>query len=475
MDTIPVAPGRLPILGHALRLSRDPLGFLESTRSYGDVVRIYLGRQPMYLVTDPGLTRDVLVGRVVGVNRDGLADGGRELFGSSVATLSGRIHRDRRRLYAPALRNRRVLDYVPMLAEHAGHWARSLREDVPVALDRELFALSLSGVSATLFGVEPEPAVVHTVQRDLPVAVHAAVARQTMPGWSRGLPLPIGRRFQETTVRLRTVCAAMIAARRSNPKERRDLLSDLMFEPIGENGATLSQEEVVDELCGLLVAGVDTPAATLGWIFHELAEQPEVARRLHAEVDSVLGSGVVTAADLRSLDYTRWVVQEAIRKYAAWINPMRTDAPTDIAGVRVPGNATLAVSLYMLHHDRRVFENPDLFDPMRWAPERAKLRPHDAAIPFGLGPRKCPGDIFAMTELMVYVATIAAQWEFHPRHGATVHPVTRGVVVHPDHLPMIPRARAPAIQPVCQQGAKPDTARHCPSSPIHQANWPRRP
>jgi len=102
-------------------------------------------------------------------------------------------------------------------------------------------------------------------------------------------------------------------------------MSAFLFSP-DPDGAMLTDEQVVDEVIGLLMAGVDTPAVTLSWIFHELSGHPDVERRVREEVDAVVGDGPVTAEHVRSLDYVQQVIQETLRRYGAYLLVSQADA-----------------------------------------------------------------------------------------------------------------------------------------------------
>ena len=99
---VPVAPGRLPLLGHAVPLFRDPLGFVRSLADVGPVVRVDLGPQAMYVVTDPGLTRRVLREGKTFDKGGALFDKVRELTGDSLLTSHYALHHRQRRLMQPA-------------------------------------------------------------------------------------------------------------------------------------------------------------------------------------------------------------------------------------------------------------------------------------------------------------------------------------------------------------------------------------
>jgi cytochrome P450 len=461
--TLVNAPGRLPLIGHGLPLLRDPLRYMESLRDLGDVVKIYIGRTPAYVVTDIALARGVLLGEAGTFTRDNVADRVRVLFGDAVATLAGGVHRDRRRLLAPSFHHNRIADYATVMArvadEHVGSWRDGQRLDFADTV----FDLSLATISATLFSYNIGRPAVEEIHRSLPFALREIPRRVLKPAALLELPTPANRKFEAAALRMRTVFRRVIEEYRAKGADRGDLLSTLLFHPGPGAGESLSDDQVEDELMGLLVAGVDTPAATVAWVFHELGRNPDAARKIRAEIDEQVGDGPVTPAHVHSLTYTRLIVQETLRMYAAWINLLQSCSPVNLAGLRLPAGTTVAVSPHMLHRDPRLFEHPDSFDPNRWSTERVGKPDAGAAIPFGVGTRRCPGDFFALTEMTIQVATIARRWDLEPVPGIEVRRATQSVVVHPERLPMIVRAREHAKKsPRPRQGwGRSSTATDC--------------
>ncbi|MFC0432004.1 cytochrome P450 [Kutzneria buriramensis] len=423
MNTVSTMPHRLPVIGHGLPLLRRPLPFVLSLRDRGGIVRIHLGGTPAYVVTTPALTHRVLSGAAGDFTRDDVADAVRALCGRALATLGGAEHRQRRRLLAPALRTARVRQHVPTMADLAERRVRSWTDGARVAVDAELFELSLTTLTTTLLGADLAPAVAAEIRRSLPVALAEIPRRLLLPRRLRQLPTPANRRFVAAAFRLRRAFRSVVAQRRLVGPGG-DLVSVLLFE------AGLSDEETVDELVGLVIAGVDTPAAAIGWVCHELGENPRLEARVHDELDTVLGDGPITADSVAALPLTGRVITEALRKYPAWINLLQAATEVDLGAVRLPPGTTVAVSPYLLHHDPARFPRPAEFDPDRSLA---------GSLPFSTGTRRCPGEGFALVQMAVQVAAVARRWRLRP--AGPVRPATSGVVVHPDRLTMTARRR----------------------------------
>jgi cytochrome P450 len=433
----PVVPGRLPLLGHTMSLLSRPLRFLLLLRSHGEVVRIYLGPLPVYLVTSPELAWQVLVTNADRFDKGIIFDRLRPLFGNGLANSNGDFHRRQRRLVQQAFHRKRIAGYVPTMTRAASDLVESWRPGEVVAVDKRMADLSLTIIGRTLFATELGRDAIAEVQRSMPILTKYLAVRTFAPQW---LPLPANRRFDEATARFRRVVAEVIAAARAEGKDHGDLLSILLLVRDEDTGEGMSDQQVHDEIATLLTAGTETTAVTLAWFFHELGQHPEVQRRFHAEIDQVLAGRQVTFDDIPKLEYTRRIISEVLRKYPLLILMRRARTDVDLGGVHIRPGTEVALSQYALHHDPHLYPDPARFDPDRWLPDRAARLPRGAFIPFGAGPHHCPGYFFAETEAAIVAATVAARWQLVPVAGKPVHP-RLAASMHPNQLPMITMPR----------------------------------
>jgi cytochrome P450 len=197
----------------------------------------------------------------------------------------------------------------------------------------------------------------------------------------------------------------VIAARRAG-EPREDLLGTLLAAR-DDDGAPMSDQQLRDEVITLFLAGHETTALALAHTFYLLSKNPDVERRLHAEVVSVLGGRLPSADDVRALPYTERVLKEVLRLYPpAWTTGREAAEEVEIGGYRIPKGAQILTSQWVVHRDPRWFPNPEGFDPDRWTPERAKGLPRFAYFPFGGGPRICIGNHFAIMEATLILAII---------------------------------------------------------------------
>ncbi|WP_175409289.1 cytochrome P450, partial [Streptomyces sp. TRM64462] len=433
--------GALPVLGHALQLGRRPIAFLESLRTVGPVVRVDLGTWPVHVLTDPELVHTVLVGDGRSFGRGRVFERLRPLFGNGIVTTDGDFHRRQRRLIQPAFHRDHIDVYARQMSAQADAMAGSWTAGREISVLEEMRRLALTAVADLTFSGDLAKPAVAEVHRSLPVVLEGMLMRAVMPKALDPLPIPANRRFDTAAARLRRIIDQVIAEYGTDGPDRRDLLAMLMSSEDPETGRTMTARQVRDEVIAIMFAGTETPATTMAWIFHELGRHPEAEKRLHAEVDEVVGTGPVRPEHLPRLTYTYCVFQEALRLHSPLLFTRHALGPVTLGGVRIREGAELAYSPYALHRDPELYPDPTSFTPERWsgsAPARAP-RLH-SFIPFGAGPHKCIGDSFAVAEILTTVATVASRWRLVHAPGADVREMPAGIP-QPNALPMIPLPR----------------------------------
>jgi cytochrome P450 len=425
---VPVAPGRLPLLGHTPALLRQRFTFTSSLRDHGDLVKVYLGSIPAYFVTSPELTHRVLVSDAASFRKGAMFDKFRPFVGNGLVTSNGPFHLRQRRLVQPAFHRDRIARYAATMqktvAEVAGSWQPGQVREV----NEDMQALAVTIVGKALFATELGQSAIDQARESLPIVIKHGMIRALSPAVVEKLLIRGNRQFDRAVQRMRSVVLDVIAQWRATGTDQGDLLSMLLMAR-DEGGQGMTDQQVYDEVVTLLSAGIETSALALAWLWHEIGQHPEVERRLHQEIDEVLAGRPAGIEDVPRLTYTQQVINEVLRMYPIWILMRRTVQEVELDGVRVPLNTEVTVSPHALHFDPRSFREPHRFDPDRWTPERLADIPRHAFIPFGAGSRQCLGNVFAQTEMVIAVATIAARWRLVPaapvkvKYLSTAYPV----------------------------------------------------
>ncbi|MFD9736726.1 cytochrome P450 [Umezawaea sp. NPDC059074] len=415
--SVPVAPGRLPLFGHTVRMLRERYRFTASLRNSGDIVRIDLGTMRTYFVTNPSLVHELLVKKGSSFRKGALFDKFQPVFGNGLATSNGAFHRRQRRMVRPAFHGERVALYARTMARAAADLTAAWRPGEVRVVEEDAQSLAVTVVGEALFSTGMGDHEIEEVGRSTFTVLKQGMVRALSPSFVERLPLRGNREFDAAVERLRTIVLDVVRGWREEGVDRGDLLSMLLMAQDADTGEGMSDEQLHDEVMTLLIGGIETTALALAWTFHELGRNPEVERRVHAEVDEVLGGRSPEFADLGKLVYLNQVVDEVLRMYPVWFLMRRAIAPVDLGGVPLPEGAEVIFSPHALHHDPTSFPDPDRFDPDRWSSDRASTIPQGAFIPFGAGARGCVGNVFARAEIVITAATVAAKWRLVPVPG----------------------------------------------------------
>ena len=416
---VPIAPGRLPFLGHSLAMLRGRHEFTSSLREHGDVVRVDLGPMTTYFVTTPQLVHQVLVTDGPRFRKGAMFDKFRPYVGNGLVLSDGAFHLRQRRMVQPAFHRDRIARYAETMVRAAtaatGSWTPG---EVRVVED-DMQALAVTVVGEALFSTELGQRAIAEVRRSVFVIIKQGMVRALSPSFVEKLPLPGNREFDRAIARMRAIVLEVIASRRAEGvADHGDLLSMLLLAQ-DEAGEGMTDQQTYDEVLTLLTAGIETTALALAWAFHEVARHPDVEERLVAEFDQVLGGRPVTFADVPRLTYATAVVNEVLRMYPVWILMRRAVEPVDLGGVALPAGAEVIVSPHALHHDPSSFPDPHRFDPDRWS-SPAVAAPRGAYIPFAAGARQCLGNAFAQAEIVITLATVLSKWRLVPVPGKPV-------------------------------------------------------
>jgi cytochrome P450 len=258
-----------------------------------------------------------------------------------------------------------------------------------------------------------------------------------MPFPPLSMPTPRNRRLQATIRVLDTVIKGIISERRKQNRDTGDLLSTLLQTRDQETGEGMTDQQVRDEVMTLLLAGHETTATLLIWTWYLLSQHPEVEDRLHTELDEVLAGQLPTLEHLPRLSYTRMILEETLRLYPSTFSMSRKALTDDeIGGYAIPAKSTILLCPYTTHRHPAFWENPNVFDPERFSPQRAAGRLHFAYFPFGGGPRQCIGNTFALMEAQLILATVAQRYTLRLVSDHKVEPEVL-LTIRPRHgLPM---------------------------------------
>jgi cytochrome P450 len=346
------------------------------------------------------------------------------LLGEGLLISEGELWRRQRRIAAPAFHARRVAEFVgAMTTCTQAALARWRRMSGPFDLAAAMLELTLDIVARTMFSTDVGGEIA-SLRRltDVVVALRPSTLDLLgLPGW---IPRPQPAAYRRAIAEFEALVSRFLAERRADGRDRGDLLSMLLAARDPETGEGMSDRQLRDEILTILLAGHETVANALTWTWYLLARHPEAEARLHQELDRVLGGRTPGFADLAGLEWTRMVIEEAMRLYPPAHTITRTAIGEDcVGGVRVPAGASVTISTYVTHRNPNLWGEPERFDPARFAPEAVARRHRFAYLPFGGGPRICIGNGLALVEAKAILATIAQRYRVRLVPGHVVEPI----------------------------------------------------
>ncbi|MBW4469895.1 MAG: cytochrome P450 [Stenomitos rutilans HA7619-LM2] len=401
------------LLGNTFDFAKDPLGFLtHCAEDYGELVPLRFLFSSACLLTQPEHIEHVLKHPELFTKNTPAWQAVRSLVGDGLLTSEGSFWSRQRRLMQPVFHQQHIAAYGETMVLYADRMLQTWQEGDVCDIHQAMMQLTLNIVTKTLFNVDMAGATAQTIAQTLEVAMEWFSSRRQQAFLPlTGLPTPINRRYKQALQTMDQAIYALIQQRRQSGDNPGDLLS-LLLQAQDEDGSRMSDRQLRDELSTLILAGHETTANALSWVWMLLAQNPPVERKLMGELGTVLGDRSPTLADLPQLRYTEQIIKEALRLYPPLFSLARSPIQDyDLDGYHIPTGYILLFSPWVMHRSARYFTNPLQFQPERWEHDLEKQLPKGVYFPFGDGPRVCMGKSFALMEAVLLLATIAQKWQ----------------------------------------------------------------
>lgn len=454
-------PRPLPWVGNLHQIDKSAFhrSLEEGAAAWGPLYRFKFGRTPALVISEPSLMLPLLRDRPEALQRTSrlsrLLDGANGSGG--LFTAEGEAWRAQRKLVTRSLTPEVIRKFHPKLQalvqRLATRWRALAAAGAPIDIARDLKALTLDVTVALAMGedintLEQDD---NPLQRDIHFLFERVGVRLRSPvDYWNVFKLRVDREADAATARVRAMVQALIAKARAqlqaDPELRQRpanlLQSMLVARDAPDSGVT--DEAVIGNALIMVFAGEDTTSSTLAWLVLQLAQDPAVAERLAAECDEVLGDAAVLAdpALLERLAYTEAVVHETLRlKPAAPVQAVETPVEREVGGVLVPPGTRMFMLTRLVALDASRFPDPHRFDPGRWVGRTDPTsEPNRQMLPFGGGPRLCPGRYLALVEAKMITSMLARNFRLEALPGIdqvrevytfTMNPSAVPVRLHP--------------------------------------------
>jgi cytochrome P450 len=404
----------------------------------------------VYLINNPDYIEKVLIYDHRNFKKGKRLQIAKNILGEGLVTSEGDFHNRQRRLIQPIFHPRQITTYANIMIDYAIRFRDRWKNEDTVDISQEMMELTLGIICKSVLNYDVESE-----------AKQVGKALTTTRNYSRRLQSPIGhvldkipilpapRGARKAKKELDSLVYGLISDRRrhqqkSDNKGYNDLLSRLLeaqdsnlASPASLDSARssangkMSDKQVRDEVMTIFIAGHETTANALTWTFCLLSQYPEVEKKLHDEIDSILGSTdrsdgyavtkIPTAEDVPKLQYTEKVLRESMRLYPpVWTMGRYVENDYHLGEYTIPAGSSILMSQYVMHHDPRYYEEPEQFNPDRWTAKFKTDLPRFSYFPFGGGIRGCIGEPFAWMEGILIIAIIAQKWTMRLVSGQSI-------------------------------------------------------
>jgi cytochrome P450 len=373
---------------------RDPINTLSTiAREYGEISYFKLGPEHVYLINNPDYIEKVLIYDHRNFKKGRRLQTAKIVLGEGLVTSEGDFHNHQRRLIQPIFHPKQIMIYSNIVTDYAVRMRNRWKDGSTIDISEEMMRLTLGIICKSVLNYDVESE-----------AQEVGTALTTVRNYSKRLQSPIGqvlnkipilpapKKAREARKKLDSLVYGLITDRRQqeesgNEMRYDDLLSRLMqaqesntANHVSNNGISststspaftsdgkMSDKQVRDEVMTIFIAGHETTSNALTWTFYLLSQYPNVERKLHDEIELVLGNRIPTADDIPKLQYTEMVLRESMRIYPpVWTMGRRVENDYSVGEYTVPAGSSILMCQYVMHHDPRYYEKPEEFIPDRW-------------------------------------------------------------------------------------------------------------
>jgi len=398
----------LPVLGSLLELYADPRLFFEKLqRNYGDIVRFKMANFDSIAIFDPELIGEVFVSKHQDYVKNRVFwDNVKEVFGNGLLTNEGQPWKKQRKLASPSFRPKSVATYIDSMITLSNAEVATWSDGSKIDVHEKMMGLTANIISKIIFNTttgDKGKLLLDTItelEHLIPLRLkrlHPIIHR---------LPLRTNRRYKHLIETLESEIMAFIHDAQESDSDYPTLLSNLMNAKY-EDGSTMSEKQLRDEVMTVFLAGHDSTAITLSATFYLLSQHPDIETQMVTEIQQVLSDGPLSAEHIERLVFTKKVIKESMRLMPAiWAVGREAICDTQLGPYKITKGTTIYISTYLMQRLSKYFDNPEQFNPARWTDEFTANLPKHVYSPFGGGPRICIGEHLSMLEAMIILVNV---------------------------------------------------------------------
>jgi cytochrome P450 len=429
-------PRAYPVVGNALQLEsgKSHLQMERWCDEYGPIFRMRVGARRVMVVGDHALVAQVLRDRPEGFRRTRVLETIWTEMGlqPGLFVANGEVWRRQRRMVMAGFDPGHVKRYFPALQQVAAalarRWEKAAEQGTSIDLQADLMRYTVDTIAGLAFGAE-----VNTLETEGNVLQHhldkifPALQRRIfapLPTW-RWWRSAADRELEQGVAEVNKAVDQFISLARARlaadpgRRERPENLLEAMLVAADEPGSGIDDAQVNGNVLTMLLAGEDTTANTLAWMIHLLWRHPQALQRAQDEVRAVVSDPACPTWDeMAQLDFIEACAHETMRlKPVAPLLALQATEDTTLAGVQVPKGLVVTTVMRRDSVSDRHVPRAAAFEPERWLGGRdgtaaeASTSARRISMPFGAGPRICPGRYLALLEMKMAMATLLGRFE----------------------------------------------------------------
>ena len=363
-------------------------------KEFGNIYKASIYGTSAYVITDPRYAHHVLVQNWQNYVKGQIIKRVGFLLGNGIMVSEGELWKKQRRMVQTAF-HRHSIGALTRLMTTANvalleKWQRSAEHNESVNVTRDVSSMVLKVVLVSIFGVDYAR-----------VKPHFNIFSEEP---ARNLE------FAHLFRSLGRIILDVVSERRQEQSTSADILGMLMAARDPQGSQVMSDRRLINEVMTLIVAGHETTASTLNWTWYLISQHPDVEEKLANELRGLPGSGFPELDDLPKFPYARQILEECLRLYpAGWLMTRKALKDDQLGDYFVPAGTEIYVSPYFIQRHPDLWDDPDRFNPGRFAPDQSQDRHRLAMLPFSAGPRNCIGEFLARIEMQIHLMMVAKQ------------------------------------------------------------------
>jgi len=364
-------------------------------KQYGGIIKLNdAKRQDLsYVITDPDAVKHILISNHKNYIKGTGFERVKMLLGNGIIVSDGDFWRRQRTMIQPAFSKKNILQLCEMIKQTTQklipRWTHLAETGTALDITTEMSEFALEVILRALMGDDLDHIIAE--QGENPFDFLSKDPKRD---------LTVAMRFRQ----LGKLIQGIIDKRRENAIKPGDLLDSLMH-ATDKEGQAMSDKELIDEVMTMIIAGHETSAGTLNWVWYELSCHPDTDLAASKEASRYVKSNTIDNDDLHKLCFIKQCIDEALRLYPpVWLFSRKALHDDKILGYTVPAGSNIFLSPYFTHRNADLWEKPETFYPQHFIDDGAHLKHKYAFIPFSAGSRRCIGEYFSYVEMQMHLA-----------------------------------------------------------------------